>query len=1593
MITVAKVSSTAYYTDGNGGAGMESYYLDAVTEGEPPGRWMGRGAALLGLAGEVTADHMETLFEECVNPVTGEQLGRRPPGGPSLRAKVKEALAGEPDADAERQTQIRAEVAASHRGANLGWDLTFAVPKSVSLAHAAAARGQIVASRAGDEELAAAYAFVKEQIEAAVLDAAGAGLAAAEQVVTARATGAAGGATTWHHGDGLAAAAFLQHTNRSIEPHLHVHMVVSNKIRCEDGKWRAIDGQDLLAQQYGFSATAARALVEGVNARLGLAWMDRHDGVGKELAAVPAEFREVFSTRAIQTTAETQARFAAEEARLGRALTTQERFYIHRESGRDTRDRKVHDDLTADERNAAWNDRLAARTGRSMNSLAVTVLRQAVDALPDHLRAAVYAELGLPAPARTGETSATVSDGMSPAAATSRDEPGSGRYVAGVSEEWSVDEVLSKAVAGCAERSATWGRADLKQEIERNLPVLGIGVDDVDRLLERLTDQALASSDVVQVTRTGSGPARGTTSTAGACAVESGAAGPIESGSQSGTSPESGSGTESESASGSGPGAGLVFAAPSGTVYASRDTLIAESALRAAAIERGRHALDREQVAGWLDAHAPTIGADQRAAVEGIAASDAALTVLIGPAGTGKSYAAGALAAAWSDLTGGEGRVIGLALSTVAAQVLENDGIGLARNIDLWLAGQARVRAGTGNEDDHAFEVRARDVVLVDESSMVSTRHLETIRAIVDAAGARLVLTGDPAQLGPVEAGGVMGLLDGHAETYSLSQVRRFSHAWERAASLALRAGQSSALEEYERHGRLVGVPTMDEAILEAARRAVADRVAGRSTVVVAASNDQADTVSARIRDHLIDLGIVSAGGGVLLAGRDGNTASTGDVITCRRNDYRLGVTNRVQYRVLAVGTDADTYVSTQGAESDQAGPDQARTGQGAASDRSDSDRVRVPVGGLLVERIGDADGQGGPILLPPGYVAADVQLGYASTVYGAQGLTTDTAYNLTGGNHRLDCAAQYVAQTRGRDLNVAIVALGRKADQSAPGPRTQGGGQLRAEDTTTVETPREVLAGALAEAATQEHSRWHRPGHDTAATVAAERDHATATAMDTLTGRMEAITRAACAERLDRHLDDAVAAGILDETNRARLGADQAREHLARLLRVVEQDDRDPRQVLYDALRHGKPLDTATSPAQVLSHRITRDAQRGSAGHALTAPAAGTAIPAGINPHAARELAALTEQATARTRQLGQQAAEHAPEWAVRALGPVPVLDGTEQAAADRADWEHRAGLVAAHRETVADTHPTRALDRMPGLVATERRAGYAAAWHALGRPDDALAEATMSEGRLRVRIQAWEREKAWEPPHVNQHLHRAETDLQEARAAAALADARAEQAARTGDLEQAATWRDQAHQHRQTEALKAIVVEGLTEQAETYTAWQLAAMVTQDNAERARAEAERRGLDLDTPADDTTTATAYLTGQQPHPTAAAEDSTAIAAEDVWRPVTETDLAAEDVTDDDRAWNTAQDPPTTIEIEAMTAGAAAVLTILADRASQEQAHHEAHGEDVQIETYEAGRRRRELADLDAALTAGHGSTADYATADSAAADDQGADW
>jgi hypothetical protein len=70
------------------------------------------------------------------------------------------------------------------------------------------------------------------------------------------------------------------------------------------------------------------------------------------------------------------------------------------------------------------------------------------------------------------------------------------------------------------------------------------------------------------------------------------------------------------------------------------------------------------------------------------------------------------------------------------------------------------------------------------------------------------------------------------ARAYELAEPRRFTAAWERAASLRLREADLAALHAYHRHGRLPDAGTLDEAERSAARAWLADTLTGHRSVL-----------------------------------------------------------------------------------------------------------------------------------------------------------------------------------------------------------------------------------------------------------------------------------------------------------------------------------------------------------------------------------------------------------------------------------------------------------------------------------------------------------------------------------------------------------------------------------------------------------------------------------------------------------------------------------------------------------------------------------------------------------------------------------------
>jgi ATP-dependent exoDNAse (exonuclease V) alpha subunit len=355
-----------------------------------------------------------------------------------------------------------------------------------------------------------------------------------------------------------------------------------------------------------------------------------------------------------------------------------------------------------------------------------------------------------------------------------------------------------------------------------------------------------------------------------------------------------------------------------------------------------------------------------------------ATTVLIAPAGAGKSHTMAEFARLWTSFTGR--RVIGLTTSTNAARVLQHEGLAESYNIAEFLG-----KIEGSDELRRPVPLHENDVLVLDEASQLSTSDLAMIGEAARQAGARITATGDTAQLGAVEAGGMFRLLAGEVPAAELHEVRRFEAQWERQASVRLRDGDLAAVAAYDRHGRIRGAD--EEAAYErAASMWLADHLRGKNVLLLAGSNAEAAELSRRVQARLIQLGRVGPPQAAL---SDGNQAAPGDLVRARVNtEIDAGgrkLTNRDTLKVTALrGPDAEVRRQRQD--------------------------------GTWTE----------PFRVPRPYLARNAELGYGGNVHVAQGRTVDTAHLLVTGS--LSRQALYVGMTRGREANTAHVVTGKTA-------------------------------------------------------------------------------------------------------------------------------------------------------------------------------------------------------------------------------------------------------------------------------------------------------------------------------------------------------------------------------------------------------------------------------------------------------------------------------------------------------------------------------------------------------------------------------------
>ena len=925
---------------------LTSYY---AADGYPAGRWMGAG--LVGLGGDlgirpgsvVTQEAMGALFGQGRDPLTDAPLGRPYPMFKPVAERVAARIAALPAGltEAARAAQVasieRYERRRPAPHAVAGYDLTFTVPKSVSVLWALADPStQAAIADAHASAVDGALAWLESE---ALFTRTGHG--GADQV---RARGAV--ATAFDHWD-----------SRSGDPNLHTHVVVANKVQGPDGAWRSVDGRTIHHATVAVSELYDGLLADNLASALPVSFGYRDRGARRspayEIDGTDDGLLAEFSTRsaAIGDALED----AVEEFRTahGRTPTRAENLRLRQVATRATRLPKTPRPLP--ELIATWRDRAEALTGQTPAAIAAAT------------RSTQPAGLGI------GEIDAATLDGLA-------------------------ETVLT----GVEQRRATWNRWNLHAEAARATRDLRLTGDGTREQLNAMVVQAAEARCLV-----------------------------LEPG------PEVRCGE---------------------TRMSTPAMLLAEQHLLDASVDGAGPALPTRVTDLVVDAMTGRgqLSIDQAAALRGIAGSTNTVQVLVGPAGSGKTTVLAALRGLWrrehgqpsvlalaSSATAADqlGKALGVRADTLAKWLHESEGPGALQRLDGVAAAQAQARTprdsrfatGQWASDVHAQRLLAEQLawtlkpgqlVIVDEASLAGTLALSSLTAQAQHAGARVLLVGDDHQLGAVEAGGVFGLLAGRPGAQELTALWRFENRWEAQATRALRVGNPAALDYYTAHDRIHDGSRQD--MLDAAYSAWQDAEhAGRLAVLAAPDNATVTELNARAHHDKVTDGHVS-GNQLTLA--DGLDAGVGDRVVTRRNNRRLRTSNGYVHNgdlwtIADVHPDGSLLVVPEPRHD---------TAHGTIDD---------PAGGTAPV----------PIHLPARYVHDHVELGYATTIHRAQGITTDETHLVVGPDTTRE--ALYVGMSRGRTANHVYVTTDNPTDSDQhpyPSGTPQTGRQILEQILTT---------------------------------------------------------------------------------------------------------------------------------------------------------------------------------------------------------------------------------------------------------------------------------------------------------------------------------------------------------------------------------------------------------------------------------------------------------------------------------------------------------------------------------------------------------------
>ncbi|MET0715826.1 MAG: MobF family relaxase [Mycetocola sp.] len=376
-------------------------------QGTPPGHWMGAGVAGLGRGsiaeGDlVTESQLQLLVGSGCDPITGEPLGR---AYPVYRTAAGPALAGARDDGHEPGGgELTSATALPPAGSNtvgrrravVAYDFTFSIPKSASVLWGISdATTQARIADAHHSAVAEVLAYMEREVAA-----------------TRTGVSACDGAVAQVEVKGLVATAFDHFDSRAGDPHLHTHVVISNKVQTVlDGKWRSLDGRPMHAAVVALSELHEALFADALTRSIGLHWETRERGRDRHpvwaIGLVPEALVAEFSTRSRHIDVETDALIEAYVSRHGRRPNPVTIMKLRAQATLSTRPAKEVRSLT--DLTAEWRERADRVSGPGVTALAHGLPQKSpVPALQaTDLSLETISTLGLSVVAAVGERRAT----------------------------------------------------------------------------------------------------------------------------------------------------------------------------------------------------------------------------------------------------------------------------------------------------------------------------------------------------------------------------------------------------------------------------------------------------------------------------------------------------------------------------------------------------------------------------------------------------------------------------------------------------------------------------------------------------------------------------------------------------------------------------------------------------------------------------------------------------------------------------------------------------------------------------------------------------------------------------------------------------------------------------------------------------------------------------------------------------------------------------------------------------------------------------------------------------------------------------------